>query len=224
MHLRICKEHCNYYRDHGQPYRRRHLRNRAEIARKNGNEDGARQILNMIVRERQREHWCHMRHSMGQQTGRSVQSVQVEQEGGEIVEYNTQEDIEEAIWSNIHRRRFYLAEEAPICQTPLREEFGYLANTAAAQNVLQGTYVAHPDIDPATVDLFSSIAEMRSIVLADSVSSIITAGDWGRHWSRGVREETSLSESGLHFGHQIASAHSPLLSHARATQCSILLR
>ena len=105
--LRTCKEHCEYYRDHGLPYRRRHLLRRAEVARKEGNEDGAKEILAMIARERQRDFWRSMKAGMQSQSGRSVQAVQVEQDNGEVVEYTNQSDIEEAIWTNIHRRRFF---------------------------------------------------------------------------------------------------------------------
>ncbi len=224
VRLKVCNDHCDYYCDHGLPYCPRHLQRRAEIAREDGNEEASRQILNMITREHPGECWRRLRHSMGHQNGRSVQSVQVEQDNGEILEYNTQEEVEDIIWSNVHQKRFYLAEEAPIiCQSPLRDEFGYLANTEAARAVLRGTYVPTSEIDTATMELFSSIAEIRSTVPKDYVSSLVTAGDWARHWSRSVREETSSSPSGLHFGHQIASTRSPLLSHTHALQCSILL-
>ncbi len=153
LRLQICTDHCDYYREHGQQFRRRHLQNRAEVARTNGNEDGARQILNMIARERQRDYWRQIHTSMSHQSGRSVNLVQVEQEGGEVLEYDTQEGIENAIWTNIHRRRFYLAEEPPICRSTLRTDFGYLANTEAADAVLQGEYIAQEDIDPATLEM-----------------------------------------------------------------------
>jgi hypothetical protein len=218
--LQVCNDHCEYYRDHGHLYRRRHLQKRAMIAKEEGNEDGATQILNMITRERQREFWRRMRHSMGQQSGRSVQSVQVAESGGGITEHTTQNGIENAIWTNIHQRRFFLAEDAPICQGDLRREFGYLANTEAAHAVLHGEYTPSHPINPATADIFAEVARTRSIIPRNYISDLVTAGDWGRHWTRGVREETSSSESGLHFGHQIAGAHSPLLSHAHATQYS----
>lgn len=178
----------------------------------------------MIARERQRDFWKTMKGTMQQQSGRSVQSVQVEQENGEVVEHVNQGDIEEAIWTNIHRRRFYLAEEAPICQGTLRGEFGYSANTAASRAVLLGEYTPTHDIDSATNEVFEACARIRNTVPPNSVSDRITGGDWSRHWSSGIREETSSSESGIHFGHIIASAASPLLSHAYATQCSIVLR
>lgn len=222
--LQTCVDHCEYYREHGLSYRRRHLLRRSEIARASGNEDGAKEILAMIARERQRDFWKTMKGTMQQQSGRSVQSVQVEQENGEVVEHVNQGDIEEAIWTNIHRRRFYLAEEAPICQGTLRGEFGYSANTAASRAVLLGEYTPTHDIDSATNEVFEACARIRNTVPPNSVSDRITGGDWSRHWSSGIREETSSSESGIHFGHIIASAASPLLSHAYATQCSIVLR
>ena len=222
--IAVCDEQCTFFKDHGGLYRKRHLQQRAEAATAEGNDDVAKHILNMITRERQRDMWRRLKHSMAHQSGRSVGLVQVEQDTGNVVEYSTQEGIEHAIWSNIHQRRFFLAEEAPICQGQLRQDFGYLANTLAGQAVMDGEFTPMYKIDPATEELFSAIAFIRSIIPKDHISDIITAGDWGRHWKRGVREETSSSESGLHFGHQIASAHSPLLSHTHALQCSISLR
>ena len=56
---------------------------------------------------------------MKKQSGGSVRVVQVEDDEGKVVEFTTQAEVHEAIWSNIHRRQFYLAEEAPICSAPL---------------------------------------------------------------------------------------------------------
>ena len=181
--LRTCEEHCEYYRDHGLPYRRCHLMRRAEVAREEGNEDGAKEILEMIARERQRDFWRNMKGAMQQQSGGSVQSVQVENDNGEVAEHTDQADIEDAIWTNIHRRRFYLAEEAPICQGRLCGDFGYSANTAASREVLDGVYAGDNDMDQATLEVFDACAQIREIVPANSVSDRITGRDWSRHWS-----------------------------------------
>ena len=77
---------------------------------------------------------------MRKQLGGSIRVVQVEEGNGELVEYTTQAEVHEAIWNNIHRKRFYLAEEAPICLTPLQEEFGYNADSEAGDKVLEGRY------------------------------------------------------------------------------------
>ena len=57
-------------------------------------------------------------------------------------EFSTKDSVERAILSNIHGKgkRFYLAEEAPICKGNLRGQFGYNADTVAARMVLDGTY------------------------------------------------------------------------------------
>eukprot|EP00956_Cyclotella_meneghiniana_P043299 scaffold262907_cov228-Cyclotella_meneghiniana.AAC.1 len=77
---------------------------------------------------------------MGRRSGRSVRRVQVTQADGSVVEAATQKSVHEAIWNNIHGKRFHLAEQAPICKGKLRGDFGYMANTAAAAAVLNGTY------------------------------------------------------------------------------------
>ena len=50
--------------------------------------------------------------------------VQVEQEEGTVEEISGKEDLHEAIWVNIHPKRFYLAKEAPMCSGQLRGIFG----------------------------------------------------------------------------------------------------
>ena len=66
---------------------------------------------------------------MGKSFGRSARIVSEETEGRNIREHEGKENVEEAIWSNIHDERFYLAEEAPICNGKLKGEFGYLVRT-----------------------------------------------------------------------------------------------
>ena len=52
--------------------------------------------------------------------GRSAWVVSEKTDDGNIVEYEGQKKVEEAIWSKIHDERFYAAEKAPICQDRLR--------------------------------------------------------------------------------------------------------
>ena len=56
-----------------------------------------------------------------------------------MTEYDTQRLAQEATWKGIHDKRFYLAEQAPICKGQLRGEFGCMATTPAAKQVLDGT-------------------------------------------------------------------------------------
>jgi hypothetical protein len=78
---------------------------------------------------------------MGKRRGGAPQRVLVEdsKQEGAMVEYITQETVQNAIWD---RLRFRLAEAAPICSDPmLREAFVYNLATNTADAILVGTYV-----------------------------------------------------------------------------------
>ena len=66
--------------------------------------------------------------------------VQTTTEDGQVTDHSTKESVETAIWEEIHGRRFYLAEQAPICQGLLRGDFGYMSLSTTAQQVLTETY------------------------------------------------------------------------------------
>jgi len=122
-----------------------------------------------------------------------------------VEEISGKEDLHEAIWENIHRKRFYLAEEAPMCSGPLRGLFGYNSVTPIAKAILEGTYQYPPDFDEATKEILQECASIRIRVPKNSVTTAITPEDWTNHWQR-AHEETSSSTSGRHFGHYGRSA------------------
>ena len=74
-----------------------------------------RKILAIIQWEKDRAFWCRLNYKLGKKRGRSIQSVQVEESLDHTVEHNTQETVQEAIWDEVHCKRFYLAEQPPIC-------------------------------------------------------------------------------------------------------------
>ncbi len=221
--MQVCRQHCDYYRIHGREYRRRHLNNRLTLAREKEDSNLEQQLLGIIKRERERSFWRKLKYVMGRKTGGSVQAVQVEDKEGNTETFTSQEDIHEAIWSNIHRKRFHLAEAAPICNTPLREVFGYNADTEAGEAVLAGTYEFGPDFDEATKRICKEVAMIQEEVPRNSVDTIIRRGEWSKFWTK-AREETSSSESGLHFSHYKAGAGSALISHFHATKVSVMLK
>ena len=81
---------------------------------------------------------------------RSARTVQSSTEDGGIVDFIGQDKAENAIWDIIHKKRFHLAEQAPIFQGRLRGDFGYLAITPATRQVLSGTYKYPPGCYPET--------------------------------------------------------------------------
>jgi hypothetical protein len=78
--------------------------------------------------------------------------------------------------------------------------------------VLAGTYVPPTDLDQATGKIFAEIITIYAIIARDLVSISITPNQWKQYW-KVVNEETSLSESGLHFGHYKVRCKSNIISH-----------
>lgn len=128
--------------------------------------------------------------------------MQVKQVDGSIQEATTERSVQEVIWDNIHGKRFHLVEQAPICKGKLRGDSGYMANTPAAQAVLQGSYVCPEETDEGTRNLFEEIARLCRIVPKNSVSTKITQQRWKDRW-KNAKGTISSFESGIHFGHYI---------------------
>ena len=204
--------------------RKKHLNRRLDIAKKKGDEAAEKRILAIIKGERDRRFWRKLNYNLGKRFGGSIRTVQVETGNGNVVEYDTKDTVEKAILENIHGegKRFYQAEEAPICKGRLRGQFGYNADTVAARAVLDGTYEFSDDYHEATNQLFQQIAKIRSLVPMNSVETLIDEVTWASSWRRS-KEATSSSISGFHFGHYIAGAESEYISNYHAVKISLAL-
>jgi hypothetical protein len=83
-------------------------------------------------------------------------------------------------------------------------------------------YVAPTDSDNAMKELFTEIAAIQKLIPENSVSLTITPEQWQQYW-KVVNEETSSSESGLHFGHYIVGCQSYLITHYHAAGVTVTL-
>ena len=104
----------------------------------------------IIQHEKDQSFWRRLNYALGKKQGRGVRTVHTKADLGETLEHSTQALVQEAIWNEIHRKRFFLAEEAPICKGNLQGDFGYMAMSPTANAVLDGTYDYHADFDQAT--------------------------------------------------------------------------
>jgi len=220
--LKHCEAQCAYFKRHGKKYRYRHLERRAQAARDRDEEEVAKKIEAIIKREKERAWWRRLTFVTGKKKSRSVTSVQVDEGNGIVSEKTTQYEVEQAIFKAVHGERYQMAEESPICQGQLREDFGYLANTPSSQQVLDGTYKCAPGTPQAVSDIFSEIARIRKEIPEASTKAIITPEQWKAYW-KAQNEETSSSISGLHFGHYKCGAKSDLISHYHAARVSVIL-
>jgi hypothetical protein len=115
MQLKTCITQCNNFRKHGKAYRQKHLYQCLDAAKEKEEEEAAKQIIAIIQREEDRSFWRRLNYALGKSRGGACFKVQVDQGNGNVQEYTKKEQLQEAIWNNIHRKRFYLAKEAPLC-------------------------------------------------------------------------------------------------------------
>jgi hypothetical protein len=92
--------------------------------------------------------------------GQSICEVQVEDGNGGILEFDTQEGVQNAIFNEVLWKRYNLLEEVPICKGSLRRQFGYMSTLPMAWSVLDGSYDFLPDIDKAMKDFFEEYAKI----------------------------------------------------------------
>ena len=127
----------------------------------------------------------------------------------------------EAALAEENSKRFGLADNAPICQGALFELLGYSADTQAAEEILQGTWVPPPDTSRATLLLLEEIARIWKKMEGGEINIVVSQEDFQYYWKR-VKERTSSSFSGVHFGHYKAAAYSDSLSRMHALKLSII--
>ena len=198
------------------------MHKRLQATRDREDDEAERKILQIIQREKDKQFWRRLKYALGKVRGGAVNEVHIQHEG-QTLAIKSRDKLHQAIWDEVHRKRFHLAEEAPICQGKLRGDFGYLANTKASRQALEGTYRHEEGVHQATKELLEEVARIRAIVPKKSVPDLITRRMWQQRW-RKATEKTSSSESTLHFRHYITGAKLDYISHLRAMMTSLALR
>ncbi len=146
--------------------------------------------------------------------------MQVDDGAGGVLEFDTEEAVQEAIFNKVHRKHYNLVEEALICQGALRGQFGYTATSPTARSALDRTYKFLSEMDAATRELFEEIAHIWGMVPSDSVNGLISRERWQQRWKK-VKEDASSSQSGLHFGHYNAGTDYDYISQFHALRFSL---
>lgn len=221
--LQVCEVKCKDLRKTGWVLRRQHLHSRCNWVHEDNDLPALGKVLAIIHREQDKAFWTRLRFALGKKRGRSVSSVQVESLHGGVEEFTTGEGVQSANFRKEHQKRFFLVESAPICQGQLKDSLGYLARSQTAVEILNSTFAYPPDFDAAIQDLCIECARIRNIISVNSVSPAISASQWMMEWGR-MKEDTSLSESNLHFGHYKAGAHSVPLSQFYSLKSTLLMK
>ena len=98
-----------------------------------------------------------------------------------------------------NRRHFGQAHGTPFTIPPLSDDFGFCANTLAAEEVLEGSYDYDKVDDPEVRLLLEKLKQIQS--LADKLQTARITEDHFRGKLQVWRETASTSPSGQHLGH-----------------------
>ena len=165
----------------------------------------AKAIRTMMTREENKTMWAQLKHVFSDNGGRSNAVTRVEcVENGLTVEYTKQEDIEQVVREET-QSRFTLAESSPLCNGLLGEQLGYLADTAVAESILNGTFVPPEYVSDATILVLEEIGRIAAVIRRGAVRLSLTPEEFMQYW-RAIKESTSSSYSKAHFGHYKVAA------------------
>eukprot|EP00985_Skeletonema_marinoi_P002194 scaffold888_cov159-Skeletonema_marinoi.AAC.1 len=174
----------------------------------------------MLKAEAQRKTWQDIQRVTKPRGMLSVTRVEVERQDGVVTEYVNKEEIEKAVMEEL-TSRFGRAGSAPICQGVLYDLLGTYADTDAAVQILEGTFTPPTDADGPTLIILEEITRIWQLMGDGEVNIVITQEDYQYYW-RKVKESTSSSLSGLHFGHYKAIGWDDELSNILARKLSLI--
>ncbi len=100
--LETCKKECAFYQEHGKCFCQKHLKNQKRIAQEQDNKEVLNKISAIIQQEHQRDFWWRLNYVTGKKKTWSATMIQVEGSNGAILERNTQNTVENTIFSEVH--------------------------------------------------------------------------------------------------------------------------
>jgi hypothetical protein len=108
--------------------------------------------------------------------------------------------------------------------TLLGECLRYLSDKEMAKSIITGTYDIPSDMDPATKLILKEIGRLGINILNGKGNEItITPEDFKQFWRR-VKEFTSSSIPGVHYGHYKAAIQDNLSMEILAQQLTVIAR
>jgi hypothetical protein len=125
--------------------------------------------------------------------------------------YATREGVESQGAAAIEMQ-YKVAWGAPILQDArLHDNFGFLANTVWADQVLQGAYIYPENIDTHTKLMLQEARPIFHRLLKDKVADFVSTTDFQSYWQH-ANEDIQSSKSGCHFRHYKAASFDCYLS------------
>ena len=201
--------------------RRQHQREMICAHEAKNKPEAAKRIKRQMDREGNKKMWYFINRAMKDPHRPAPHYVQ-RMVDGVAVESTSQSETEAFIFGETEVR-FHLAADAPISQTQLIHQLGYLADTQIAEQIIEGTYEAPDDVDDATALILDEIGKIGVRMKNGGTTIDITPEEFRYFWRR-IREKTASSKSGVHYGHYKAAAHSAAASTFLANKITLIAR
>jgi hypothetical protein len=116
-------------------------------------------------------------------------------------------------------RRFSQTASTPLMQPEFISQVGYHAELPGADQILNGTFVPHPDMDPYAVQFIEQL-KMQECVQGETISKAITTEEYKESWKR-MKPNTSSSPFGPTFVDYIAGSRDDTIAEFDATMANI---
>jgi hypothetical protein len=117
--------------------------------------------------------------------------------------------------------RYKVARGASILQDArLHGNFGFLANTVSADQVLQGSYIYPDNMDTHTKLLLKEAQHIFPRLSKEEVVDFVLTTDFQSYWQH-ANEDIQSSNSGCHFGHYKAASFDHYLSAMHAAKLTL---
>ncbi len=182
-----------------------HLRECLSLACVRGDTVSVIAIQKILCVESIRCQWRSVWRAVNLNRGGTVTRLTVPHPAGDTL-YATREGVESQGVAAIEMR-YKVARGAPILQDAhLHGDFGFLANTDPADQVLQGSYVYPKNMDTHTNFLLQEAQNILHRLTKEEVVDFVSTTDIQSYW-RHANEDIQSLESGCRFGHYKAASY-----------------
>ena len=117
-------------------------------------------------------------------------------------------------------RRFSQTNDTPLMQPEFVQRVGYLAELPGAEEILNGTFVPDPNMDPYAVQFLAHLKMEEKVRDAGPISKAITTESYQASWKK-MKPNTSSSPFGPAFVHYIAGSQDKEIADFDATMANI---
>jgi hypothetical protein len=117
-------------------------------------------------------------------------------------------------------RRFSQTNGTPLMQPNFTRRVGYLAELPGADEILQGTFIPDPNMDPYTIQFLEHLKMEPEVRNAQPLSKAISTASYQESWGK-MKGRTSSSPFGPTFVHYIAGSQDQSVADFDATMANI---